>query len=92
MGMASGTAGKWPQSQGDPRRADLIKPYRRVPPKEEDQDPDLRAIASLALGMAGLFTKVSLVSAFAKNRSDRPGGIKPREIGAGGRLCTATRS
>ena len=45
--------------QGDPRREDLIQPYKRVPVKEEDQDPDFRALASLGLGMAGLFTKVT---------------------------------
>merc|ERR1712124_46125 len=43
--------------QGDPRREDLVQPYKRVPVKEEDQDPDFRALASLGLGMAGLFTK-----------------------------------
>lgn len=45
--------------QGDPRREDLVQPYKRVPVKEEDQDPDFRALASLGLGMAGLFTKVT---------------------------------
>jgi len=45
--------------QGDPRREDLVQPYKRVPVKEEDQDPDFRALASLGLGMAGPFTKVT---------------------------------
>ena len=51
----------WPSvyGGGDPRRPDDIKPYKRPPVREEDQDPDLRSIASLGLGMAGLFTKVS---------------------------------
>merc|ERR1739848_359757 len=39
------SAGEWPRMFGDPRS------------KEEDQDPDFRALASLALGMAGLFMK-----------------------------------
>ena len=46
----------WP-SQGDPRSKESIKPYKRRAVREEDQDPDFRALASIALGMAGLFTK-----------------------------------
>ncbi|QDZ25072.1 hypothetical protein HOP50_15g76180 [Chloropicon primus] len=47
----------WPVIKGDPRNPEGIQAYKKVPVKEEDQDPDFRALASLGLGMAGLFTK-----------------------------------
>ena len=51
---------KWPSKVGgDPRKAEAVVKYKRPPLREEDQDPDLRSIASLGLGLAGLFTKVS---------------------------------
>ena len=53
---------KWPTAYGDPRSPEAIRPYKRPQIKEEDQDPDLRALASLGLGMAGLFTKNSYFS------------------------------
>ncbi len=49
---------KWPSPYGDPRSAEAIQPYTKPVAKEEDQDPDFRALASLGLGLAGLFTKV----------------------------------
>jgi hypothetical protein len=54
---------KWPSKvSGDPRKEEAVVKYKRPTLREEDQDPDLRSIASLGLGMAGLFTKNSLFS------------------------------
>merc|ERR1712113_138138 len=47
----------WPILYGDPRRPNEIHPYKKPAVKEEDIDPDFKALISLALGMAGLFTK-----------------------------------
>ena len=49
---------KWPIPYGDPRRPNEIHPFKKAAVREEDLDPDLKALLSLALGMAGLFTKV----------------------------------
>jgi len=62
----------WPVIKGDPRNPEGIQAYKKVPVKEEDQDPDFRALASLGLGMAGLFTKVSTTTRVSKRRRTCP--------------------
>ena len=71
------SAGEWPRMFGDPRSKEAVKPYKRVPVKEEDQDPDFRALASLALGMAGLFMKGRSKNAVPPPPARRVGRIRP---------------